>query len=286
MKILVTGSSGFIGRRLVNNLILDEYDVIVSDFNKWIWPSSNFIYPEDVYSHMNEIDIVVHLGATSETNSDDEYQVFKNNTEYTINLLSYLNDTTKFIYASSAAVYGNGADINIVGEHEDGDTIYAKSKLAVDQEVRKSWANGNVVGLRLFNVCGFYGEDHKKQPSPTFRFRSQLEEYRTVKLFYGSNEIYRDFIYITDVIDIIKFLFTANYKHPVINVGTGVATSFEDIARLMIKSYPNGKIEYIDPPENLTHGYQTYTRADISTLRDIGYDKNIPSILEHIKRNL
>ena len=88
MKILVTGSSGFIGRRLVNNLILDEYDVIVSDFNKWIWPSSNFIYPEDVYSHMNEIDIVVHLGATSETNSDDEYQVFKNNTEYTINLKS------------------------------------------------------------------------------------------------------------------------------------------------------------------------------------------------------
>ena len=138
--------------------------------------------------------------------------------------------------------------------------------------------------MRFFNVCSFDQEAHKSQPSPTYKFSRELRDFNTISLFKNSDQIFRDFIYIDDVLQIIKFFMEEKVESNIVNVGTSKPVSFEQIADKMIESAGCGNKIYIDKPKNLTTNYQNYTQAHIHKLKTAGYDKKIPSILDYIEK--
>lgn len=289
-KILITGSNGFIGKCLINNLMSEEnvnrYDIVTSDKQDCDIPINLFLEN----NAWGKYDCIVHMGAVSETNASDEFDIYKNNIDFTTKLLSAYRDSgCKIIYASSASVYGNTNKIEIPLQEnpffENAISKYAISKLIIDNIVRNFYSECPIIGLRFFNVCSNSRESHKKQPSPTYKFRQQLKSNNKISLFPNSYRIYRDFIHISDVVNIIKFFIDKEdiNKADIVNVGTGKPVSFESIADalILITGCVGNKI-YIDPPKNLTNSYQTFTQADISKLRNMGYSEQIPSILEKL----
>lgn len=274
-NILITGARGFIGSYLEKH-ISDKYNVETADIE------------DNYYKNLKKYDVVVHLGAISETDSYDKKYIFQKNLASSINILNKIREDCKLIYASSAAVYGqyyskNGLEnaAKEIQEYELGKSIYAQSKLIFDNIVRSFYSERPIIGLRFFNVCSFSLEQYKKQPSPTFSFLKQLEKTNTVKVFKNYRDVRRDFIYIRDVINIINFFIDVHIsKADIINIGTGYTSSFEEIADAMIEYY-GGKKVFVDvEPKN--QDYQSYTRADISKLRSYGYYKDILSMEETI----
>jgi ADP-L-glycero-D-manno-heptose 6-epimerase len=281
-KILITGSEGFIGSCLINNLNNAEYKIYTSDYTNSL--QYEHIYPNELTkNNIREMDIIVHLGAISETNSIEGNNIFQKNIISTLNIIDNAKQDCQIIYASSASVYG--ADTKVFEEEgpKSCTSQYSKSKLIIDNIVTNFLSHKNIIGLRFFNVCSFHNEDHKLQPSPTYKFLKQLLSTQTINLFYGSNKIYRDFIFIDDVINIIKFFLNGSHKTNIFNVGSGISVSFEEIADSMIEKFGFGTKIFVDRPSNITTNYQEYTCANITKLKQYGYAKNIPSIIEYIK---
>jgi len=286
MNILVTGSSGFIGAKLISSLNTSNYNVYASDLsNKH--EHNNFISIEKNIHIISNMDVVVHLGAISETTYSNKKNIFDQNISNTINILNHLPKSCKLIFASSASVYGQMGHRNDQHVSHNDLSLYAKSKLFIDSMIENFFDDRKVISLRFFNVCSFFDEQYKKQPSPTFKFLKQLEENNRIYLFHGSENIYRDFIFIDDIIDVIKFFIDNNQldierKQKIIDVGSGIAVSFESIADALIDVLGRGEKSYINNP-NSNLFYQKYTCADISILRSVGYSKKIPSIIDYIK---
>lgn len=281
-KILITGTSGFIGGALYEHLkntdlSIDTFDVRDNQYFRDTW-SMNII---------SKYDIIVHLGAISETNVTDHKAIYHHNIQDTINIIRLAKDDCKIIYASSAAVYGTKSYLDT----EDNMSInlnslnkYAQSKFITDSIITQFFPEKRCIGLRFFNVSSMDMEPHKKQPSPTFKFSQELKNTGKITLFNGSDQIRRDFIYIDDVINIIQFFINSERpdKSEVFNIGTGVAVSFEEIADSIIDSYGYGEKQYIEKPSNLSKHYQEFTQANIQKLRNFGYQNEIPSILQYI----
>ena len=285
MQILITGSSGFIGSCLFNQL-KNNNKIFTSDFIN-LNNNEYHISPENLDANLlRQMDIIVHLGAISETNADKKEEIFEKNILSSLNILQNSKTDCKIIYASSASVYGTQkSSIKEEDNHEFGTSSYAQSKLILDNIVRSFFNHRNIIGLRFFNVCSFNNESQKKQPSPTYKFLQQLKTEKQIRLFHNSNSIYRDFIFIDDVISIIKFfMFDSKVTEAnIFNIGSGIPVSFEQIADELINKIGYGKKIYIDKPNNLTNNYQEYTCANIEKLRKYGYKQNIPSIIEYIK---
>lgn len=284
-RILVTGSSGFIGSTVVSKLSKNKsYDLSVCDFKQ----SGRFhtVHPSRLKNLLNSFDVVVHLGAVSETNAINSEQVFNKNILQTLNILQHTDPSCKIIYASSASVYGNNTTrlpSKEMPEYEKCNSKYSQSKLIIDNIVRNFFDHKNCVGLRFFNVCSFNLEHNKKQPSPTFSFNQELLKNKTITLFEDSDKVFRDFIYVDDVVDIIQFFIDKeDFVSDIFNVGSGTSISFEQVANAFIAKFGYGKKKYIPRPNNLTTNYQYYTQADISKLRSCGYNKTIPNILDCI----
>ena len=193
----------------------------------------------------------------------------------------------RFIYASSASVYGTGKNgFGEVKECEYPLNIYAFSKFLFDQYVRRITDNAEIqiVGLRYFNVYGSQ-ENHKgRMASVVFHFHNQILKEGKVKLFEGSENFKRDFIYVKDAVSVNMFFFENTDKKGIFNCGTGKARSFLDIAKIMQHLYDKDvKIEFVPFPEELKGKYQTFTEADLSSLRSIGYKENFYSLEKGIK---
>jgi len=286
MQILITGSSGFIGSYLFNQLKNDN-KIFTSDFIN-LNNNEYHISPENLDADfLRQMDIIVHLGAISETNADKKEEIFEKNILSSLNILKNSKTDCKIIYASSASVYGTQkSSFKEEDNCEFGVSDYSRSKLILDNIVRSFFSHRDIIGLRFFNVCSFNNESHKKQPSPTYKFLQQLITEKQIKLFYGSHSIYRDFIFIDDVISIIKFFMFDNRgakEANIFNIGSGIPVSFEQIADELINKIGYGKKTYINKPNNITNNYQEYTCANIEKLRNYGYKENIPSIIEYIK---
>lgn len=276
-KILITGSYGFIGSCLFRDLS-DDPNLRITAID-----SHNI---QDIINDLYDYDVIVHMGAVSETNTINSDKVYELNIKSTLNIIEKSNPEAKIIYASSASVYG---DIHFASENVKltmPNSKYSQSKLIIDNIVENFFQDRKIIGLRFFNVCSFDDEDHKKQPSPTFVFKKSLIKEKIIKLFHGSHNIFRDFIFINDIIKIIKFFIYDHdtKKSEIFNVGSGKATSFENIADCFIDSIGYGQKKYIEKPKNLTNNYQTYTCANIQKLREAGYTESIPSVLEYIKK--
>lgn len=291
-KILITGGAGFIGSRLA--LYLQSVDsnheiTVIDTFRdgvklengnlKYLGTFHNLkgfkgrVICGDISNPFDlkqvegiNFDIIFHLAAISDTRVYDQNLIFRNNINsfnYFIELSKKLN--CKLVYASSASVYGNsGNKLASIG-NENPDNPYAFSKYAMDCITNSIIATNEsckIVGLRYFNVYGF-GESYKgKTASTILQFANQILAGQQPRLFKGSDQIFRDFVYIDDV---IQGTILAAYSdvNGIFNIGSGTASSFMEVLNLVQENLgTNVSYELIDNP--YTSGYQFYTKADLS----------------------
>lgn len=251
MKILITGHRGFIGQNMAKAL-KDEHEL---SFYEWGDPPPDF----------DGLDWCIHLGAISSTNEKDVAKVMRQNHDFScIVLLSCLENNVNLQYASSASIYGLGDNFKEDAPPKPA-SPYAWSKYLFDRSVlTQNFKDIRVQGFRYFNVYGPH-EDHKDQPSPHHKFTQQAKETGVIKLFEGSENYLRDFVPVETVIDVHKKFLNVD-ESGVWNVGTGRATSFESVARMVADQF-DAKVEYIPMPEDIKAQYQKYTCADVTKLR-------------------
>lgn len=304
--IVVTGGAGFIGSQLVaglNRLGKEEILVVddLKDGKKFVNLSVNKIadyMDKDEFRELiqgrnklcEEIELIFHQGACSTTTEWDGRYMMDNNYTYSKELLHFsIERSIPFIYASSAAVYGINTKFIEKSENENPINVYGYSKLLFDDYVRalKPEPKSQVVGLRYFNVYG-PRESHKgSMASVAFHFNSQIKESGELKLFEGSHgyadgEQLRDFIYVDDVVNVNLWLMDNPDVSGIYNIGTGTAKSFNDVANAVIAWHARGEIKYIPFPDTLKDSYQSFTEADINSLRCTGYDKEFTPLEEGV----
>lgn len=299
--IIVTGGAGFIGSNIVkalNDRGID--DIIVVDnlengkkmLNIANLDIADYISREDFIQAIKDdktfgdVQAIFHEGACSSTTEWDGRFIMDNNYNYSKELLHWCDKHhAQYLYASSASVYGAGSVFKEERQNENPINMYAYSKFQFDQYVRRfrSKAKTQIVGFRYFNVYG-PREQHKGTMSSTaYHFHNQINETGIAKLFegidgYENGEQRRDFVYIDDVVDVNLWFLDNPDKSGIFNCGTGRSQSFNDMADAVIKWHGKGEKTYIPFPEHLKGAYQSFTEADISALREAGYDKNFKNV--------
>tara|TARA_B100000287_G_C20674154_1_gene794603 strand:+ start:3985 stop:4917 length:933 start_codon:yes stop_codon:yes gene_type:complete len=297
--IIITGAAGFIGSNIAKRLnLMGRNDLLLLD-NKKKYPSPNNLakikYQD--YLHYDDIDhikgenleCIFHQGACSDTMEYDRDFMMSVNYEYSLKMLDFAkSNQSKFIYASSASVYGTNQDSEEIERNENPLNLYAESKLLFDKYVMQQ--DYPAVGLRYFNVYG-PGEEHKnKMASMPYKMAKEFSKEGNITLFKGTDgykdgEQKRDFIYVEDVVS-VNIFFMENLNHNIFNVGTGEAKSFNEIAKIIFKyeKKDNFKdyINYIDMPDSLKTKYQNFTEANIKKLRKSGYNYDFYNLQEGI----
>ena len=310
--LLVTGGAGFIGSNVVAALNesgradVAVCDVLGSD-GKWRNLAkrqlADFVPPADLMNWLEgrKLDAVIHMGAISETTATDGDLVLETNFRLSLRLLDWCTATgTPFIYASSAATYGDGDE----GFSDEGTlddfkklrpmNLYGWSKQLFDLAVLERVKNGAKMppqwaGLKFFNVFG-PNEYHKGAMMSVLAKRfDDIRSGRTVQLFkshrdgIADGDQRRDFIYVDDVVRVIMWLLASRNVSGIYNVGTGQARSFRDLilgAYGALSAKPN--IEYIDMPEQIRGSYQYFTQATVARLQGAGYNGGFTPLEEAV----
>lgn len=315
--IIVTGGTGFIGSNLV--AALEDRglaDIVVCDRlgsdSKWRNIAKRglraIIKPEDLFSyldtHGDEIEAIFHLGAISSTTEKDADLIIENNFILSQKLWDWCTAKgTRFIYASSAATYGDGAEG--FEDREDAEYLaslrplnpYGWSKSLFDRRVSRI-AHGEVerktppqwAGLKFFNVYGPNEYHKEEQMSVVCKLFPQVVAGAAARLFKSHNSDYkdggqiRDFVYVGDCVDVMLWLYDNPKVSGLFNVGTGKGRSFKELAEAVFAALgKEPKIQYIDMPQELRDKYQYFTQADMSKLREHGYDKPFTELEEGIR---
>ena len=286
--ILVTGGAGFIGSALIRRLNADgqsDFMIVDSIRDSLKWRNlidcqfHQYLDATDLQSAIKDYRFsqVIHLGANSNSTETDFTALYRANTEYTRHLWLYcVEHKIPFLYASSAATYGDGS----AGFSDDHSLIpplrplsaYAYSKHLFDRwALEQPQKPPRWYGLKFFNVYG-PGEWHKgKSASMIYQMIQHIKSRGCVSLF-GDGEQSRDFISIHDVVDIILFFLYENPSSGIYNVGTGKAHTYNQIAGHIFKALGvEPDIQYDALPENLSGVFQMFTQADISKLRAAGF---------------
>jgi ADP-L-glycero-D-manno-heptose 6-epimerase len=316
--LLVTGGAGFIGSNVVAALNdAGRADVAVCDVlghdGKWRNLAKRQLADIVPPAHLSDwlkgrrLDAVIHLGAISETTATDGDLVIETNFRFSLRLLDWCTVTaTPFIYASSAATYGDGAQ----GFCDDPSpaalkklrpmNLYGWSKHLFDMAVIDRAAKGEKLppqwaGLKFFNVFG-PNEYHKgSMMSVLARRFDDIKAGRPVQLFkshragIADGDQRRDFIYVDDVVRVMMWLLSTRSVSGLFNVGTGQARSFSE---LIVSAYralgTNPNIEYVDMPEAIRNSYQYFTQSDVDRLQRAGYNGGFTALegaVEHYVRD-
>ncbi|KAF0160312.1 MAG: ADP-L-glycero-D-manno-heptose 6-epimerase [Syntrophaceae bacterium] len=308
--IIVTGGAGFIGSAFVWRLNQEGIDDIVivdrlGTTDKWKNLVNlrfvNYIHKDDfhemIYNDTVRFDVeaIVHMGACSSTTERDADYLWQNNNVYTGLLAEYaIEHGIRFIYASSAATYGDGTQ----GFSDDHGKInklkpinmYGYSKQVFDLKALKhSWEN-NIAGIKFFNVFG-PNEYHKgDMTSVIFKAFHQIKETGKVRLFksylpqYPDGGQLRDFVYVKDCIDVMWWLFKNQDVNGIFNLGTGKARTWNDLINAVFAAMgikPN--IEYIEMPEGLRNQYQYYTQAEMDKLGQSGCPVDFSTLEDSVR---
>ncbi len=308
--IIVTGAAGFIGSAIVwkLNRLGFKNILVVDDIDNVKWKNLlglnfiDYVEKDDFLDDINKgkydnvkIDTIFHMGACSYTTFPDAKVYIKNNYEYTKQLCKFaLDKKIRFIYASSAATYGDGS----LGFYDDETQLeklrplnmYGYSKHLFDLWVKNNGLLDKVVGLKYFNVYG-PNEYHKgDMRSFVVKAYEQIKAEGKVKLFksylpeYKDGEQLRDFIYIKDAVNMTIHFYLNKHLFGIYNVGTGKAHSFNQLVYCVFEALGKPpKIEYIDMPENIRNQYQYFTQAEMNKLFSTGYNTPITDFKEAIK---
>jgi ADP-L-glycero-D-manno-heptose 6-epimerase len=299
-RVLVTGGAGFIGSALIwalnqlgverivvtDRLGLDEKwrNLVPLRFEEYL--EADDLLPRLTGNRLGAFDLALHLGACSATTERDASFLAKNNYEYTKELAHWaLAREVRFVYASSAATYGDGAaGMDDVAESPAALSrlrplnAYGYSKHLFDQYAAGAGVLQQMVGLKYFNVYG-PNEAHKADMrSLVHKAYGQILETGAVQLFrshrpdYRDGEQQRDFLYIKDAIAMTLHLAMTPTAGGLYNIGSGVAHSWLELTGALFAALDRPPhIEFIDMPESIRAKYQYHTRADIGKLRGAGY---------------
>ena len=297
--IIVTGAAGFIGRNTVAELNARGEDelILVDELGKdEKWKNLVGLRYEEIVSPEEFLGLIedgafadarsiIHLGACSATTEKDADYLLHNNYQYTRVLCNWaVANEIRFVYASSAATYGDGAQ-----GYDDSDEVtprlkplnmYGYSKQMFDLWALKQGLFKNIVGLKYFNVFGPY-EDHKgDMRSVVSKSYEQICEGGTVKLFksyrpqYKDGEQMRDFVYVKDAVDVTLHFALQDSAAPggLLNCGTGKSRTWVDLVTAVFSAMGlPPKIEFIEMPQQLQGKYQYFTQASDVKLRAAGY---------------
>lgn len=296
--IIVTGGAGFIGSNLIRKLNkLGAYKIIVVDNIKKNKKNLKYINFEDFYDKDNflhkvknnrfsdSVDLIIHLGACSDTTENNWDYLKYNNIFYSKELYKFsIKKNCQFVYASSASIYGKHSGYKISNKLNYRPlNLYGKTKLELDNFFFKS-NKKKVTSLRYFNVYGNFEKHKGNMRSPISKFHEQLRKKNIINVFKFpiNEEPCRDFINVKDAVDMTLFYINKK-KYGIYNIGTGVTNTFIQVAELMIKNFKRGKIDYIKFPNILKNKYQFYTKANISEIKKIGYTRKFLSLEKGIR---
>lgn len=312
--IIVTGAAGFIGSCMVEYLNEQGYEnlILVDDFGveakRKNWENKKFIQIVErhfLFDWLNtkapKIDAVIHLGARTDT-TEFNYEVHRElNYNYSVHLWKYCtSNNIPFIYASSAATYGDGA-LGYNDNHEVIEKLQPLNPYGVSKNEFDKWAVQQPnqppfwAGLKFFNVYG-PNEYHKgRMASVIWHSFNQIKKDGIVKLFKSHKEGFkdgqqlRDFVYVKDVVKVIFWMFktiqqsnssaTQQLNNGLYNLGTGTARSFEDLVKATFAGLDKtSNIEYIDMPLDIRDKYQYFTEANMQKLKNAGYTNEFYSL--------
>jgi ADP-L-glycero-D-manno-heptose 6-epimerase len=311
--LLVTGGAGFIGSNIVAALNeAGRSDIVVNDVlgaeSKWRnlgkRQVSDVIAPAGLIGWLDgrKLDAVIHMGAIADTTATDADLVMENNFRLSLKLLDWCTDArVPFIYASSAATFGDGS----AGFSDDASlaalkklkpmNLYGWSKhlfdlAVIERATKKDKLPPQWAGLKFFNVFG-PNEYHKGEMMSLLAKRfDDAKSGRTVKLFkshrpgIADGDQRRDFIYVDDAVAVVRWLMETPRVSGLFNVGTGQARSFRElIASLFAALGREPRIEYVDMPETIRGQYQYFTEAELGHLRGAGYNAGFMPLEDSVK---
>lgn len=307
--IVVTGGAGFIGSAIVWRLnSLGKDDIIIVDElgtgEKWKNLSAlnyyDFINKHEFIERVESdtlklpVEAIIHMGANSSTTERDADHLMNNNYEYTKKLAAFsAAHTIRFVYASSAATYGDGSkgftDDEKLCQQLKPLNMYGYSKNIFDCWALKKGLLGSIAGIKYFNVYG-PNEYHKgDMRSVVHKAFEQIQETGKVRLFkslhpdYADGEQVRDFIYVKDAVDMTLFFMDNPDRNGIFNAGSGKPRTWNDLAAALFKAMDKPvNIEYIDMPEHLREKYQYFTAAEMNKIREAGYTAPVTSLEEGV----
>ena len=303
-RVLVTGGAGFIGSALIwalnrrgcENIVVCD---ILATNEKWRnltplrfadYVEADALLPRLQNGALGKFDLVLHMGACSATTERDASYLIRNNYEFTKDLAAWaLAVNARFVYASSAATYGDGsAGMDDDDAHLDSLrplNMYGYSKHLFDLHAKRGGFLKKMVGLKYFNVFG-PNEDHKADMrSLVHKSFAQVKNEGVIRLFksyrkdYRDGEQKRDFLYVKDAVAMTLHLAASKKAGGLFNIGSGSARTWIDLANSVFAALdkkPN--IEFIEMPEAIRDKYQYFTQADISKLRATGYRDKVTSL--------
>ena len=303
-RVLVTGGAGFIGSALVwalnrrgcENIVICD---LLGTTEKWRnltplryadYVEAEALLPRLQSGALGKFDLVLHLGACSATTEKDASYLIRNNYEFTKDLAMWsLANQTRFVYASSAATYGDGAQ-GLEDDDSKLDTLrplnmYGYSKHLFDQHAQRAGFLDKIVGLKYFNVYG-PNEDHKgDMRSLVHKSFAQVQKESLIRLFksyrpdYRDGEQKRDFLYVKDCVAMTLHLAATPSAGGLYNIGSGAARSWVDLANAVFRALDKKPvIEFIEMPETIRDKYQYFTQANLPRLRGAGYTASITSL--------
>ena len=320
--IFVTGGAGFIGSNIVAKLAEDpSLDVVVCDrlreaeLGKWRniakHPIGDFVAPEAMFDWLEkrwrDVELVVHMGAVSSTTEPDADKIIHSNFTLSRDLFRWCADhQRRFIYASSAATYGDSTDFR---DRDDLEWLtglrplntYGWSKALFDlfaaRQAARDYAPPQWVGLKFFNVYGPNEEHKHSMKSVASQIWPKVRDGHSVQLFKSYREGVpdggqtRDFVYVRDVADVIGWLAKNEQVNGIYNLGSGTARTFEDLARAVFTAAGREpEIEYTPMPPAIRDKYQYFTQANMERLQAAGYNQPMTTledgVSDYVKRYL